>query len=357
MKIRKSPTQRGIALIIVMIVVVVLGLLAGSFAYTMKVETQLARNASWDTELEWLGRSGIELAKYVLAQPAAGGQQFDSLNQKWAGGPGDTNGAMADISLEDNELGSGRFSIKIADMERRFNINASPEEILRQACLLIGTDAAETPVIVNAIQDWIDPDDDPHIGSTHTESDYYTSLRPPYRAKNGPIDDISELLLIRGITPGMVWGSHAPSGFKRPDWREEGRNGDSREEPSYPIGFNDLFAAISARQVNINTVSANTLQLVPDIDANLAQAILITRAGPDGVDGTEDDTPFRSVAELGNVPGMNRTFLAAFARYFGVPSQTFEIQVDTQIDQAKRSFVAVLRRNGVTLDTLYVYWK
>ena len=35
--------QRGIALIIVMIVIIVLAVLAGGFAYSMKVETRLAR--------------------------------------------------------------------------------------------------------------------------------------------------------------------------------------------------------------------------------------------------------------------------------------------------------------------------
>jgi len=39
--------------------------------------------------------------------------------------------------------------------------------------------------------------------------------------------------------------------------------------------------------------------------AEIAQAIVTARAGPDGVDGTGDDTPFRSVAELARVPGMN----------------------------------------------------
>ena len=43
------------------------------------------------------------------------------------------------------------------------------------------------------------------------ESDYYQSLDPPYYAKNGPIDELSELLLIKGIrdAPELYWGSDA----------------------------------------------------------------------------------------------------------------------------------------------------
>ncbi|MCX6881604.1 MAG: hypothetical protein NTV12_03710, partial [Verrucomicrobia bacterium] len=59
--------DRGIAIIIVMIVIVVLSVLAGGFAYTMKVETKLARNSSYESDMEFLGRSGVELGRYVLA--------------------------------------------------------------------------------------------------------------------------------------------------------------------------------------------------------------------------------------------------------------------------------------------------
>ncbi len=63
MKIKASHSQSAIALIMVLIVTTVLGVLAAGFAYTMRVETQLARNATFDAEMEWLGRSGIELAR------------------------------------------------------------------------------------------------------------------------------------------------------------------------------------------------------------------------------------------------------------------------------------------------------
>lgn len=53
--------------------------------------------------------------------------------------------------------------------------------------------------------------------------------------------------------------------------------------------------------VNINTASVELLTRIPAIDDNLAQAIVQRRAGPDGVDGTEDDTPFRNVGELGGI--------------------------------------------------------
>src|SRR6185295_5766976 len=89
-------SDSGIALIIVLIMIVVFGILAGRFAYMMKVETTLARHASFSSELDWAGRSGIEVAKWMLAEESKGvpGKpgSVDSLKSYWAGGPGASNG-------------------------------------------------------------------------------------------------------------------------------------------------------------------------------------------------------------------------------------------------------------------------
>src|SRR6476661_8530225 len=88
-----NSARRGIALIIVMIVIIVLAVLAGGFAYSMKVETRLARNSSFDSDMENLGRSGVELARYILAMQLRVTEQasYSALNQKWANGPAGTN--------------------------------------------------------------------------------------------------------------------------------------------------------------------------------------------------------------------------------------------------------------------------
>ena len=54
---------------------------------SMKIETKLARNAQADPELDWLGRSGVEVARYVVGQSMNNpNEPFDALNQFWAGG-------------------------------------------------------------------------------------------------------------------------------------------------------------------------------------------------------------------------------------------------------------------------------
>jgi type II secretory pathway component PulK len=358
MKLQPHQPPYGIALIIVMVVIISLGILAGGFAYSMKVETTLARNASTDSDLEWMGRSGIELAKYVLSQPGQGGMQFDALNQKWAGGTGDTNSPAAEIPLDNYPLGRGTISVKIVDLDRKFNINTAPRspEILRQAMILVGIDAAEGSKILNAILDWIDADDSPQMGSSDTESSYYLKLKPPYRAKNGPIDDLTEMMLINGITPAMFYGSGQVGQNTRGALHRQGLGPSALDEPTYPVGFAELFTTLSSGQININTASATVLQLIPEVDENLAQAIITARAGPDGAEGDEDDMPFRSLQELMRVPGMPPGLVNQFARYFNTRSTTFEVQVEAQIGGYKRHFTGLVRRDGNRLQDLFLYW-
>jgi general secretion pathway protein K len=359
MKIDARCNQRGVALIIVMVAIFTLIVLAGGFAYTMKVEMRLARNHGSETDLEWLGRSGVEMARYLVVQQLSTPERYHALNQKWAGGTGVTNDIFQNIQLENNELGNGVFSIKIVDLERKFNINSADPAILQQAMNLMGVDPVDASTAIDSIMDWRDADNDPHVNGA--ESEYYEQLNPPYFAKNGPIDDMSELLLIKGVTPEIYWGPNNPNAglaMNPADLKPARRGSRNADKPAIiQAGLVDLFTPISGRLVNLNTASAAVLQLVPMIDANMAQAIVNMRAGPDQVPGNDDDTPFTGVGELVNVPGMPRQLVQQAIRYFAVSSATFEVTVDARVGTYRRTYVSILRVNGRDAQILNFYWK
>src|SRR5512141_3198960 len=104
------------AMVIVIISLLVLSALAAGFAFAMKVETKLARNANSEAELEWLGRSGVEYARWVLANSMMNPQEpYDSLDQPWATGSGwlgPTNAPIAEVE-QNVHLGAGTFNWKI----------------------------------------------------------------------------------------------------------------------------------------------------------------------------------------------------------------------------------------------------
>jgi general secretion pathway protein K len=362
MKIQARHNPNGFALIMVMCAIFVLSAMAAGLALSMKVETKLAQNADSEQQLLWQGRSGVELARYVLSQQLTiPGEPYDSLNQIWAGGPGgpgETNSALSGLSLDNYPVGDGTISIKIIDLERKVNINTANDTMIQQALTLMGVDANDISVVSDSILDWIDPDDLPRVAGA--ESDYYQGLAVPYYAKNAPIDDLSELLLVKGILdhPEIYWGgaatNHDPAQFQN----KLGLGTAPGQIPDYPFGLVDIFTPFSSGKINVNTANENVLQMIPGVDNIIAGKIVELRAGPDGVEGTDDDTPFSDPSVALQSAGLASQLATQAAAVCTVRSFTFEVHITAQYGDYKREYVAILARNlGREIQVLCFYWK
>jgi general secretion pathway protein K len=406
-----SSSRRAIALIIVMLVIFALSVIVAAFAYSMSVEMRLAQITDYDDELEWMGRSGVELARYALAMKCPDQRDIDALNQFWAGGSSPCSNDVPQFSLTDFNLGSGKISVSITDMERKFDINllanpAAPQvEILQKALAEAGvTDPTQADTIIASILDWVSPTTEARINGAKDE--YFNRLIPPYDCKRGQIQDISELLLIRGITPEIYWGSnstnHPPAAYQRKAFDHtpgstKSRFANEANNVPNPVGLVELFSPFGSR-LNINTASAITLQLLPGMDANTAQRVIEQRAGPDGMDGTQDDVPFHSAMELnsglpggaapgmmppgvmppgvprggilpgpapsltGGVPGapMAGGAAARMGGYCDVRSNVFEVHVVAEINNVKRTFIGIVSRGGqnsAQIQCVRFYWE
>jgi len=324
----------------------------------MKIESRLAMRSSNEPQMIRLGKSGVQLASWVIAQEASvPNQPYDSLNQIWAGGSGstgETNSVLAGFSMENYAISNGTVSVKIVDLDRYANINTASASELQQALTLMGVDADEMAIVADSIQDWVQAGDNPRIAGAKT--DYYQSLPTPYNCKEAPIDDISELLLVRGIRddPVIYWGgcstNHPGYAFQH----KLGIGSSPGQQECFQYGLKDLFTPFSAGRININTADANVLQLLPGVDANVAAAILQIRAGPDGVDGTEDDAPFRSVNDL-VMAGINSSLVAELNRYASVRSSVFQATITAKIGDDEKVFKAILTRNNRNVQTVEFY--
>ena len=105
-------------------------------------------------------------------------------------------------------------------------------------------------------------------------------------AKNGPIDDITELLLIKGMTPEIYYGLTATNYQPHYFSRQRGRFGPSADAaPAVIVGLTNLFTPLSSGRININTASAEVLQLIPGVDAMIAEEIVGGRSGEDDGSG------------------------------------------------------------------------
>jgi DNA uptake protein ComE-like DNA-binding protein len=111
-------------------------------------------------------------------------------------GPPDLPSAYFWVVRPDREE-DGLQDFAIDDEGSKININTANRDTLMK---LPGMSAD----IADAIIDWRDTDDQP--GASGAETDYYQSLQPPYRCKNGPFETVEELLLVKGVTPDLLYG-------------------------------------------------------------------------------------------------------------------------------------------------------
>jgi len=343
---------RAAALVIVMVLVLAMAVMAGAFAYAIKIETRLAINTQSSPELEWLGRSGVEVAKWVLEQQRRipGEGTYDSLNQFWATGMSTgefTDDPFLDVNLDHIPVGEGVVRIRITDLDRRINLNTATEPVLELALQVLGAGAGEASSIVGAIADWRDRDDFENIRGG-AEKPYYLGLNPPYAPKDGPFDDTSELLLVRGVTPELYWGTSVLQSKPRRGKRDRSQPISMVEADQSGIGMVGIFTAISSGRVNINTAPLPVLRILFGGDESLAAQIQQRRAGPDGMDGTQDDQPFRSPAELPGA-GLNAGNL------FSTQSTTFQVEVEASLGSASKSFIAVMRRTAGRDNTVMLF--
>lgn len=212
----KHSRRRAMALILVLVVVVMLSLAGYTFTDLMLAEREAAMIHGRGAQARALADSGCELVRAMLAQPE------ETVRE--AGGLYDNPNQFQGVLVVDGELARdrGRFAVLapalrdslpygtrfgLEDESTRLNLNvllaidqAVPEGARQVLLALPGMDE----YVADAILDWIDSDDEPR--EFGAEIDYYSGLDPPYAPRNGPLHTVDELLLVRGVTPELLFG-------------------------------------------------------------------------------------------------------------------------------------------------------
>lgn len=210
--------RRGVILIVVLIVCAMLTLAAYTFASLMVTYRSATKLANRQCQTEQVLESGAEAVRLFLMQDQAtrqeSGGRFDNpaffqaipvvLGESLIDRANFT--VISPVLDEEGNLVGPRYGLE--DESTRLNLNAllllDKTQKGAGRNLLMGLPGM-TEDIADAILDWIDEDDDPR--EFGAESDYYMSLKPPYAAKNGPLNTIEELLLVRDIMPQLLFGA------------------------------------------------------------------------------------------------------------------------------------------------------
>jgi general secretion pathway protein K len=198
----KFNNNRGVALITVILIIVILVAIVIELNRSSRSGIYDAANVSDGIKLSYIAKSGFYGAAAVLNSSQ---NDYDTLRDDWA--------HMEKISLQSNTLfTNGYFSVRIEDETGKIPLNklVYDNEYYRMLVRLLklpefGLDERKATEIADSIIDWIDSDD--NVTESGAENSYYASLESPYEAKNAPLDCIEELLMIKGITREIFYGT------------------------------------------------------------------------------------------------------------------------------------------------------
>ena len=220
----KTNRRSGSILLVVLIVIVLLSLSAYAFTSLMQTEDEATRLTTRQVQSKYLVSSGVDYARLFLS--------YDLATIREKGGVWDNETGFRGVPVvvdRDNEGNFGRFTIITSSMDDdgypagsryglfdesgKLNLNVlplldnyPPGGVARTLLMSLPSmqELDNGVEIADAILDWLDEDDEPR--EYGAESDYYASLAKPYLCKNGPMDSLDELLLVRGVTPQLLFG-------------------------------------------------------------------------------------------------------------------------------------------------------
>ena len=181
---------RGIALLMVIWLLTFFSIVLAAFSFSMRTELSAAQSFKEDAEAAALAEAGVARAlAEVINNEAKGIASTAPPPTSW-----------------EAPLGRGTYRAVLTDEEGKLPLNRATEDSLRRLLQNTGVrDMHIVDTIVDSILDWIDTDDLHRLNGA--ESEYYLGLPQPYHAKNGALESLEELLLVRGMTPEILHGN------------------------------------------------------------------------------------------------------------------------------------------------------
>jgi general secretion pathway protein K len=243
-------------------------------------------------------------AAQILRRDASQNATVTNLSQNWA------------QQLPPLPVEGGQIIGHLEDMQGRFNLNSLSSSYNPQAARnLTQFQALLTalnldPTLAIAVSDWVNSGSNANpLGGA--KDDYYSRLQPPYLTALGAMGSVTELLLVKGVTPD-IYARLSPYVCALPAV-QQGTGGQT------------------ATTVNVNTAPAPVLQsLDPHMTADLAQQVV-------GLRGTQG---FNSVQAAFQATGIAAPATAA------VNSDYFLLTVVAEIGTTHVTLYSLLYRNG-----------
>jgi general secretion pathway protein K len=244
-------SQRGVALISVLLIVVIATILGVSMSREQNFAIIRARMFVEQSRVQQYALGGEELARQMLFEDFAEAGDKDTLIEGWAGD---------DLRFEFED---GEVSLRIEDLQGRFNLNALVDRpggntVARGRFTNLLAMQGIDVMFVDRIIDWIDTNQ--NASPLGAEDFEYLGLEQPYRTSGQLLADVSELRLLLDMPAESI----------------------------------ELLLRVVASlpdpnsNINVNTALPEVLQaLAPNLSLDMAEAMVESRQGTEGYDNVQ----------------------------------------------------------------------
>ena len=312
--------ENGMALLLVLVIITLLTSLLIELSYSTLVDMRLTETFRDSTKAYYLANGGISAGRMLLQEDDNG---YDHSSEMWHTG------------IISYPVGQGSVSVTIKDLNSKLAINTlvsgnNPRTVVvdrfyRLFAALDIESLADPAELTAALIDWLDSGDqnyqliqtdDLDIPVSGAENDYYQSLSNSYSCKNGELETLQELLLIKGFSKEVI----------------------SKISPYITVNGSDM--------ININTASAEVLMaLNSNLDETTISTVIDLRndepiASIDSLESAINDEPYSILKTLAN------------QKLLGTTSQYYRIEADASVNDGRQKLVAEVNKKNNTL--LYI---
>lgn len=292
--------QRGAVLLLVLVVVALLSALLTDWAFSTLVDLRLTETFRDSNRAYYLARGGVEVGRQLLRDDNNG---YDAPGEMWGVG-------IPSYPVSDDAT----VSIIIADEDSRFNLNRivdnlgeNPNPLMRDRFrrLLTQLGIDDPDALSDALSDWIDRNQE--TSARGAENAWYQGLAQPLACKDGPLDTVDELLLVKGFTPEIV----------------------DKLTPHVTVA--------GTSRLNLNSAGKDLLLIWDsDVPASAIEQLLERR----------QENPFKSLTDVQEVLGM--AVYSALNRNLdiSVSSQFYRIRSSAQVNDGVRTVEVLLEKGS-----------
>lgn len=178
----KNPLQpAGFALVVVILILLLVTVLAAELTFAVRIGTLEGFNIRQRLVGRSLAQGGVNQALFGLFDRAL---EFTDEAPPYLG------------KEEESRLDTGRIHYVLVNESGKIDLNGASRHLLTTFADFLGMDEEEQAILADSMEDWRDADNLHRLQGA--EDDYYLTLDPPYRPRNGKYTEVTELALVRG---------------------------------------------------------------------------------------------------------------------------------------------------------------